>query len=299
MRDAGELDPLNPDTDGDGLGDGVEDSNHNGSQQPTETNPLDTDTDCDGLSDGDEINTYQTSPLLDDSDGDGINDGVEAGVTQIPIAGSSCATGQPTDQDPNTTTDPNNPDTDGDGLPDGVEDSNQNGRVDPGESDPNDEDTDNDGVDDGTEVLIGTDPTDPNDPPPNTGGGINLICADNNLKVVDFNVGGPDAWTLSTEQTFAYTPITVNAAGSGVEVGALDDATNGVTGFVLRMPLFTGAATSVAQSGALDARLTAAGSGFTFGARFSPRQIVSHDGFETAVSAVFDMTSTRERSTLR
>src|SRR5687768_56126 len=181
-------------------------------------------------------------------------------------------------------TDPNDADSDNDGLPDGVEDANQNGRVDPGETDPNDSDTDNDGVDDGTEVLIGTDPTNPADPPADTGNGINLICAENNLKVVDFHVGGPSAWTLSTEQSFVYTPITVNASGSGVEVGAIDDATNAIAGFVLRMPLFTGAATSVAQSSALDARLTSPGSGLTLAARISPRNIISHDGFETAVS---------------
>jgi hypothetical protein len=286
-RGVGQNYPIDPDSDDDGLADGVEDSNHNGTQQPTETNPLDTDSDCDGLSDGDELNQYNTSPLAADSDGDGINDGVEAGATQIPIPGSMCVGGQPTDQDPNTMTEPNNPDSDGDGLPDGVEDANQNGRVDPGETDPNDDDSDDDGVDDGTEVLIGTNPTDPNDPPADTGGGINLICADNNLKVVDFHVGS--TWTLSTEQSFVYTPITVNAAGSGVELAAFDDTTNAIAGFVLRMPLFSGAATSVAQSSAMDGRLTAAGTGLTFGARISPRHVTSHDGFETAVSALFNL----------
>jgi hypothetical protein len=297
QRDAGETDPLDADTDNDGVPDGTEDTNHDGNRQPNETNPLDTDTDCDGLSDGAEINQYNTSPLLDDSDGDGINDGVEAGVTQIPIAGSSCPAGQPTDQDPNTVTDPNDPDSDGDGLPDGVEDANQNGRVDPGESDPGDEDSDNDGVDDGTEVLIGSDPTNPNDPAANTGTGINLICADNNLRVVDFHVGGASAggqpaWTLATEQSFAYLPIAVNAPGSGIEVAVIDDTTNNVAGFVLRMPLLTGPATSDGQRAALDARISAAAAGeqLSLIARISPRNITSHDGFETAVSAIFDTT---------
>lgn len=41
------------------------------------TNPLQADTDGDGLSDYDEINTYFTDPLLADSDGDGVNDLLE------------------------------------------------------------------------------------------------------------------------------------------------------------------------------------------------------------------------------
>jgi hypothetical protein len=291
--DAGETDPRNPDTDGDGRSDGTEDQNHDGQTQATETNPRDSDSDCDGLSDGDEIATFGTSPLIADSDGDGINDGVEAGRTTIPIAGSACAAGQPTDQDPGTTTMPANPDSDGDGLPDGIEDANQNGRVDPGETDPNDDDTDGDGLSDGDEVLLGFDPTNPNDPPPGTGGGINLICDDSNLKVVDFNIGGT-TWTLATEQSIAYLPITVTSPGSNVEAAALDDTMNQVAGFILRMPLLSGAASSAAQSSALDARWLAAGAGenVSLVGRISARNIVSHDGFETAVSGVFDATLT-------
>ena len=41
------------------------------------------------------------------------------------------------DLDPTTTTDPLDPDTDNDRLTDGQEDTNHNGRVDPGESCPN------------------------------------------------------------------------------------------------------------------------------------------------------------------
>ena len=52
-------DPLDEDTDGDGLNDGDED------------------TDGDGLNDGDEVYTHQTDPLVADTDGDGLNDGDE------------------------------------------------------------------------------------------------------------------------------------------------------------------------------------------------------------------------------
>jgi len=69
------LDPLNPDTDGDGVPDGVEvrdksDDNHDGSYEwpdevgfnPDEaTNPLNPDTDGDGRNDG--IDTYPNDPL--------------------------------------------------------------------------------------------------------------------------------------------------------------------------------------------------------------------------------------------
>ena len=38
------------------------------------SDPLDPDSDDDGLSDGDEVNTYGTSPTAADSDGDGLSD---------------------------------------------------------------------------------------------------------------------------------------------------------------------------------------------------------------------------------
>ena len=41
------------------------------------------------------------------------------------------------DADPTITTNPRNPDSDGDGINDGAEDTNQNGRLDPGELNPN------------------------------------------------------------------------------------------------------------------------------------------------------------------
>lgn len=60
-------DPLNADSDRDGLTDGDEVSRG--------TNPLTFDTDGDGLSDGEEVNVYGTDPLLVDTDLDGVTDG--------------------------------------------------------------------------------------------------------------------------------------------------------------------------------------------------------------------------------
>ena len=171
-------DPLNQDTDGDGLPDGwidgwrglprngkrdvgeYEDRNLNGivdegdwnnGAGPGETDPLNPDTDGGGASDGFELfnTTVPFDPLwsgddiyIIDSDGDGIPDYIENASW--------------------SRTKWNNPDTDGDGLLDGEEDRNRNGIVDEGETDPANWDTDGDGLSDGEEVLIyGTDPLNP------------------------------------------------------------------------------------------------------------------------------------------
>jgi hypothetical protein len=130
--------PLNPDSDDDGLYDGWcdingsgdldendigEDINCNGAIDTNETDPLDADTDDDGLSDLFEV-TYGTSPLNRDSDGDNVSDGTEMGVVQSLPDTDICATTDGfyhfiADLDTNTTTDPLNWDTDEDSLPDG------------------------------------------------------------------------------------------------------------------------------------------------------------------------------------
>lgn len=71
-------DPLNPDTDGDGLSDGEEVLVHG-------TNPLRRDTDGDLLPDWDELNTYRTDPRNVDTDGDGIPDGIEVAQGTDPL----------------------------------------------------------------------------------------------------------------------------------------------------------------------------------------------------------------------
>ena len=125
------------------------------------TDPLDADSDDDGLSDGAEVWVYGTDPMNPDTDDDGLDDGVELGVAHG-IAGATDEALWTPDVDPETTTDPLNPDTDGDGLDDGEEDANGDGAwaasvggtgtVGDGETDPNEADTDGDGVDDGEEV---------------------------------------------------------------------------------------------------------------------------------------------------
>ena len=173
LPDAEELqagtNPLNPDTDGDGLLDGRE----------TTTSPLDADSDDDGLDDGAEAG-LGTDPGRADSDSDGLPDGLEVGVVTpveagvdgagFAFAGTDVAAFRP-DSQPLTTTDPTALDSDGDGLADGAEDADHDGAWDGalggtgtpggGETDPALADTDGDGIDDGDELnLTGTSPVD-------------------------------------------------------------------------------------------------------------------------------------------
>lgn len=188
-----------PDSDGDGLSDTSEDANANGRHdaEAGETDPLNFDTDGDGVSDGEE-RTMALDPNLADTDGDCIPDGVELGKSELtmqtlltryhrkphfqwsercsqhfeahgvavfksailfdstaPAGGDNIAL--LFDADPKTTTDPLSADTDGDGARDGDEDSNASGQRDQNaegawtETDPNIKDSDGDGVPDGAE----------------------------------------------------------------------------------------------------------------------------------------------------
>ena len=115
-------DPGDSDSDDDGLSDGAEDANGNGSVDAGETDPCNPDSDGDGLKDGTELGV--TAPLPD-PDGAGPLLGTNPGSFMA-------------DADPTTTTDPTDDDSDNDGARDGDEDTNGNGRLDAGESDPND-----------------------------------------------------------------------------------------------------------------------------------------------------------------
>lgn len=131
---AGRTDALSPDTDDDGLPDGLE----LGLASPL--NPAATDLAAD--TDGDGFKNFLADldpPLFNTDDNSGHPNHVAGGDRLMRIAGS--------------TTDPLDPDSDGDGLYDGIEDANRNGRLDAGETDPNNPDTDGDGKLDGTEDI--------------------------------------------------------------------------------------------------------------------------------------------------
>lgn len=121
-------DPLDPDTDGDGLPDGWEYWYELDPRDPDGDEGPDGDPDDDGLSNADE-HTYGTDPKKADTDGDGLPDAWELqyGLDPLDATGDDGAGGDPDNDGLSNTgelqhgTDPRNPDTDGDGLPDGWE----------------------------------------------------------------------------------------------------------------------------------------------------------------------------------
>lgn len=207
------------DDDADGLQNDDEDLNHNGRVDAGETDPLNPDTDGDGLLDGEEklhngrvaariaenlsfAELGKLDPLKPDSDGDCLPDGLELGVSKADVdaliarmpskphlvisapcqeilrshtigtlenAVKSDSTKPAAydniamlfDADPETVSDPTSVDTDSDGMRDGNEDFNFNGKrdsIDNGdgtatskETDPAVSDSDGDGLPDGEE----------------------------------------------------------------------------------------------------------------------------------------------------
>ncbi|MCB1070927.1 MAG: hypothetical protein KDL31_11280, partial [Kiritimatiellae bacterium] len=129
---AGKSDYLSPDTDDDGLPDGLE-LGLSGPLYAAATD-LNADTDGDGYKN---FIADLDPPVFNTDDNSGHANYVPGGDRLMRIAG--------------TTTDPIKPDTDDDGLPDGIEDANRNGRFDAGETDPNEPDTDGDSKQDGVE----------------------------------------------------------------------------------------------------------------------------------------------------
>ncbi|VGO11629.1 hypothetical protein PDESU_00174 [Pontiella desulfatans] len=117
-QDYGKTDPSDSDSDDDGILDGAE--------VAAGTDPLDADSDDDGLIDGEE-SSHRTNPLDADSDNDGLNDGVEIATGTLPL----------------------NPDSDGDGALDGWEHANGYDPLDPSD----DPDKDDDGITDTWETT--------------------------------------------------------------------------------------------------------------------------------------------------
>ena len=138
----GNINPNNPDTDGDKLNDFEETENG--------TDPNDSDSDNDGLNDFQEKEN-STDPNNKDSDGDGLNDFIEVFRRDTdPNDPDSDNDGLNDFDEITANTNPNNPDTDGDGLNDRFElDANIN---------PNKPDTDGDGLNDFDENEVGSDP---------------------------------------------------------------------------------------------------------------------------------------------
>lgn len=210
--------PLNDDSDGDGIWDDYEVFGYYGYT----TNPNSSDTDGDGLSDGDEINLYFSDPTFTDvdSDGDGLLDPIELWLGLNPASTDSNNNGitddlEDADRDLLTNiaefsahlTNAKRFDTDLDTLNDGWEVANGFNPLvhnltdgdpsnDPGADPDNDgltnseeetigtkaknPDSDGDGVDDKTERDQGSNPNDPNDsaPPPTGTTSVNVTFGD-------------------------------------------------------------------------------------------------------------------------
>ena len=146
-----------------------EDTDSDGLCNEIDPDPLNADTDNDGLTDGplnsEDLNANgivdngETDPTNPDTDGDGIFDGTEKGLTEPETEDTDITAGFfVPDADPSTTTDPTNPDTDGDGIPDGVEDLNKDGAYNPelGETDSGNPDSDGDGILDNIDICLGS-----------------------------------------------------------------------------------------------------------------------------------------------
>lgn len=83
--------------------------------------PLNPDSDGDGLLDGEELKIYGANPFSADSDDDGVNDAVEVAAGTKVYQVDSDKDGLLDGEEISGLTDPLNPDSDGDGLLDGVE----------------------------------------------------------------------------------------------------------------------------------------------------------------------------------
>lgn len=163
----GDSDPLDADTDNDGLTDGRErrvntfpfspDSDDDALTDPREVNgptdPRNHDTDDDGLADGEELQRG-TDPTSNDTDSDGYWDGAEVNEGLDPLTTDSDGDGidDSAEIHGEYETDPAKADTDGDGLTDGNERNES--------TLPVFADTDNDHLDDGAELnTYGTNAT--------------------------------------------------------------------------------------------------------------------------------------------
>ncbi len=133
-------DPLNPDTDGDGIPDGVENMDADGDGL---NDGIDTDSDNDGIPDSVEAGPMPATPV--DTDGDGFADYVDRDADNDGIPDSIEGS---TDTDADGVANYRDLDSDDDGIPDTVEDDLAYGV-----------DTDGDQIDDGydVDISLGTD----------------------------------------------------------------------------------------------------------------------------------------------
>jgi hypothetical protein len=239
------MQPLDADTDGDGVNDAREDPDGetlvNLDEQRHSTSPLDPDSDDDNLTDAEEVATTETAPLIPDSD---------SGRTRIDESGNGIIDGGEDFDDDNLSTAvelsigtaPFDPDTDGDQLRDGFEhrydtinpletdtdgDGVNDAREDPdgetllnlgeqtAQTNPLDPDTDDDNLTDAYEVhTTETNPLDPDSDSDRTA----VDESDDNVLdgAEDFD---DDNLTASLEAKLATSPFDADTDGESLEDG--------------------------------------------------------------------------------
>lgn len=218
-------DPMNPDTDGDGLNDSEEfswsadprspDTDDDGVLDPDEiergTDVASCDTDMDGLGDGFEL-TCGSDPLKTDTDEDGLTDHDEWLTGTDPNKPDTDGDGLSDEDEIILGTDPTDPDTDGDMMFDGQE-------VAQG-TDPNDQDSDSDGVSDGYEEVYQTDPMNNDTDGDLMADGEEILHDTNPLS----NDTDGDGLSDSVEMDMGTDPLHEDSDGDGI-IDSLDNAT--------------------------------------------------------------------------
>ncbi|MEL7371350.1 MAG: hypothetical protein AAFN74_20685, partial [Myxococcota bacterium] len=208
--------PTATDTDGDGIADGLEDANRNGAVDVLELNPRSLDTDRDGLPDA-----------LEDQNANGQREANETHGAVADTDGDGVSDGA---EDRNRSgdrqldeSDPRVVDTDADGLPDGTEDSNANGVPEVFETVAYNPDTDCDGLSDGDELrLYMTSPLVPDSDGDGISDGVEL----------GVTTGVPGAQcviapTFDADPDTVTDPLNVDSDGDGVLDGIEDANANG------------------------------------------------------------------------
>ncbi len=217
----GPTDPLDGDTDGDGLADHLEvrsfdsdptdaDTDDDGLDDATEfaiwSEPREADTDGDGLDDGREWE-LNTSVKETDPDEDGLNDPQELEHGTHPRLADTDGDGLDDPEEVRAATDPTEWDTDGDGLSDAWElDYRADGL------DPTDPDVDGDGLDDGREIRMGLFPRTPDLDGDGLDDGAEL-AAGTNPAIVDTDC---DYLTDPVEVDGQTDPVRFDADGDGL-----------------------------------------------------------------------------------
>lgn len=220
----GKSNPFTPDTDGDGLPDGLELGWRNSIGDPP--------TDATANTDGDAFPNF-----IGDLDPPFYNTLDNFG--NVPDVDSQSLGGDRSRQSAGTVTDPSNPDTDGDGILDGVEDANRNGWVDgdgehlPIEFEPWAERDWPDGIIQPTETWA---ETDPNNPDTDGDGAVDGFSEDTNFD--GFIEGDTNSNRLydAGEAWSETDPLNNDSDGDGLPDGweidnGLDPLDNGVDNF--------------------------------------------------------------------